>query len=108
MSEYKEIYKIKRDIYKHNEQYGRTYIIGLFVEEIAECTAELMRVLNRKDVRSERILEEIADVEITLEQLKESIDLSYGEFERIKNEKIRRTAERLGIDIKKEVVQDEL
>lgn len=72
MSDYKEIYEIKREIYAHNSQYGRTYIIGLFVEEMAECTAELMRVLNRKDVRSERILEEIADVEIMLDQVKES------------------------------------
>lgn len=107
MSDYKEIYEIKRDIYKHNGQYGRTYIIGLFVEEMAECTAELMRVINRKDVRSERILEEIADVEIMLDQVKESLNLGYGEFERIKEKKIVKTAEKLGIDIKKEVEQDE-
>ena len=107
MSKYKEIYDIKREIYKHNEQYGRTYIIGLFVEEMAECTAELMRVINRKDVRSERILEEIADVEIMLDQVKETLDLRYGEFDRIKEKKIVKTAEKLGIDTRKEVVQDE-
>lgn len=106
MSEYKEIYDIKREIYKHNEQYGRAYIIGLFVEEMAECTAELMRVLNRKDVRSEKILEEIADVEIMLEQAKESLNL-YGEFNRVRESKIIKTAEKLGIETRKEVVQDE-
>ena len=107
MSDYKEIYNIKRDIYEHNEQYGRTYIIGLFVEEMAECTAELMRAINHKDFRRERAIEELADVEIMLEQLKESLDLSYGEFDRIKENKIKRTAERLGIDIRKEAAQDE-
>lgn len=107
MSDYKEIYNIKRDIYEHNEQYGRTYIIGLFVEEMAECTAELMRAINHKDFRRERAIEELADVEIMLEQLKESLDLSYGEFDRIKENKIKRTAERLEIDIRKEAAQDE-
>lgn len=107
MSDYKEIHEIKRKIYAHNSQYGKTYIIGLFVEEMAECTAELMRVINYKDVRSERIIEEIADVEIMLEQIKESLDLLFSSFDEIKKEKIMKTAEKLGIDIKKEVVQDE-
>lgn len=107
MSDYKEIHEIKRKIYAHNSQYGKTYIIGLFVEEMAECTAELMRVINYKDVRSERIIEEIADVEIMLEQIKESLDLRYGEFDRIKEKKIVKTAEKLGIDTRKEIVQDE-
>lgn len=107
MSEYRDIYHVKRDIYAHNSQYGRTYIIGLFVEEMAECTAELMRVLNRKDIRSEKILEEIADVEIMLDQVKESLDLRYGEFDEAKAIKIKRTAVKLGIDIRKEVEQDE-
>lgn len=107
MSDYKGIYEIKREICEHNKQYGRTYIIGLFVEEMAECTAELMRVLNRKDVRSERILEEIADVEIMLDQVKESLDLRYGEFDEAKAIKIKRTAVKLGIDIRKEVEQNE-
>lgn len=108
MSDYKEIYEIKREIYEHNKQYGRTYIIGLFVEEMAECTAELMRALNHKDVRSEKITEELADVEIMLDQVKESFGLGYTEFEKIKEKKIMKTSEKLGIDIKKEVVQDEL
>lgn len=107
MSDYRDIYHVKRDIYKHNAQYGTAYIIGLFVEEMAECTAELMRVINRKDVRSERILEEIADVEIMLDQVKESLDLRYGEFDEAKAIKIKRTAVKLGIDIRKEVEQDE-
>lgn len=107
MSDYKEIYDIKREIYKHNEQYGRAYTIGLLIEEMAECTAELMRVINHKDVRSEKIKKELADVEITLEQVKESFDLGYTEFERIKEKKIMKTAEKLGIDTRKEVVQDE-
>lgn len=106
MSDYRDIYDIKRDIYKHNEQYGRTYIIGLLIEEMAECTAELMRVINHKDVRSERIIEEIADVEIMLEQVKEILDL-YGEFNKVRESKIIKTAEKLGIDTRKEVVQDE-
>ena len=107
MSDYKEIYKIKRDIYEHNEQYGRTYTIGLLIEEMAECTAELMRVINRKDVRSERIIEEIADVEITLEQVKDSLGLGYTALEKVKDRKTIKTAEKLGIDTRKEVVQDE-
>lgn len=107
MSEYKEVYKIKRDIYEHNEQYGRTYIIGLFVEEMAECTAELMRAINHKDFRRERAIEELADAEIMLEQVRESLGIGYTEFENVKDKKIIKTAEKLGIDIRKEVEQDE-
>ncbi len=107
MSDYRDIYNVKRDIYKHNAQYGTAYIIGLFIEEMAECTAELMRIINHKDFRRERAIEELVDVEIMLDQVKESLDLRYGEFDRIKEKKIVKTAEKLGIDIKKEVVQDE-
>ena len=41
MSDYRDIYNVKRDIYKHNAQYGTAYIIGLFIEEMAECDIEL-------------------------------------------------------------------
>lgn len=108
MSEYKEIYKIKRDIYRQNAQYGTTsYIINLFLKETSACRAELVRGVNNKDVRSERIIEELADVEIMLDQVKESLNLGYEEFEKIKEKKILKTAEKLGIDTKKEAVQDE-
>ena len=107
MSDYKELYEIKREIYAHNSQYGRTYIIGLFVEEMAECTAELMRAINHKDFRKAQAIKEIADVEIMLEQVKEALNLSYTGFEKIKEKKIMSTAEKLGIDTRKEVVQDE-
>lgn len=107
MSDYKDIYDIKRNIYRHNAQYGTAYIIGLFVEEMAECTAELMRVINHKDFRREKAIDELVDVEIMLDQAKETLELSFGVFEELKEKKIRKTAEKLGIDIVKEVVQDE-
>lgn len=108
MSDYKDIYDIKRDIYRHNAQYGTAYIIGLFVEEMVECTAELMRVINHKDFRREKAIDELVDVEIMLDQAKETLELSFGVFEELKEKKIRKTAEKLGIDTRKEVVQDEL
>lgn len=107
MSDYKEIYEIKREIYKHNAQYGTAYIIGLFVEEMAECTAELMRVINHKDFRRGKAIDELIDVEIMLDQAKETLEFSFGVFEELKEKKIRKTAEKLGIDTRKEVVQDE-
>ncbi|KGF09683.1 hypothetical protein HMPREF1635_02010 [Clostridiales bacterium S5-A14a] len=98
MSEYKNIYKIKRDIYYRNVQYGTaSYIIELFLKEMSGCRAELMRVLNHKDVRSEKIMEGLAGVEIMIDQLKESLNLGYEEFEKIKEKKIMETAEKLGV-----------
>lgn len=107
MSDYRDIYNVKRDIYKHNAQYGTAYIIGLFIEEMAECTAELMRIINHKDFRRERAIEELIDVEIMLDQARETLELSFRTFDELKEKKIRKTAEKLGIDTRKEVVQDE-
>ena len=61
---------------------------------IEEC-AELIQAINKKHRGCEHnIIEEIADVEIMLEQLK-IINCCRADVERIKQEKIQRLAERL-------------
>ena len=64
---------------------------------IEEC-AELIQAINKKHRgKAHNIQEEIADVEITLEQLK-IINCCAYDVERIKEEKIKRLAERIGYE----------
>lgn len=64
---------------------------------IEEC-AELIQAINKKHRgKPHNIAEEIADVEITLEQLK-LINCCYADVELQKDEKIKRLAERLGAE----------
>jgi NTP pyrophosphatase (non-canonical NTP hydrolase) len=65
------------------------------VEEMAELTQAIVRVHNNdNEENSLHIIEEMADVEIVLEQLKYLLR-SQGEFEIIKQQKIQRTLERI-------------
>ena len=67
----------------------------LAIEEMSELTKELLKNINRNENNTAQIIEETADVEIMLEQIK----LIYGfdkSFELIKGIKLSRLAERLG------------
>jgi ubiquinone biosynthesis protein UbiJ len=73
--------------------YGTTAQVIMVFEEMAELQKELSKHLRGKENRTE-IAEEIADVEIMLEQMKLIYDTE-DEVEKVKKHKIQRLAERL-------------
>lgn len=87
--ERKEFYK------KILNNYGDAQII-VAIEELSELQKELCKSL-RKNYNYGNIVEEIADVEIMLEQMKIYFEISEDEIEEMKEIKIKRTIQRLGI-----------
>lgn len=81
------------DLYKKAlETYGLEAQLDMLVEEMSELTKE---VCKRKRGRANdlQILQEVADVEIMLEQLKRLFPA--GSFSMIKDEKLKRLEKRL-------------
>lgn len=87
--ERKELYK------KILSNYGDAQII-VAIEELSELQKELCKSL-RSNYNYGNIVEEIADVEIMLEQMKIYFEISEDEIEEMKEIKIKRTIQRLGI-----------
>jgi NTP pyrophosphatase (non-canonical NTP hydrolase) len=75
--------------------YGITAQSGKAVEELVELAEVLIKAVNKKSVQMDSLYEEIADVEIMLEQLKQMYDIDRDRLEQIKNMKIERTLERM-------------
>lgn len=92
MEKHKEIFEFAVRYYGVESQLGRFH----------EKVGELMQALN-KDKRQTtsltrwKVLEEIADVEIMLGQLKEIYN-NTGEVDDIKDAKLKRLSQRMGID----------
>ena len=74
--------------------YGKEAQTLMFFEEVAEPEKELCKNARGKQNRDE-ILEEVADVEIMLEQIKIMHALNVGAIERVKAQKVQRLNERL-------------
>lgn len=87
--ERKELYK------KILNNYGDAQII-VAIEELSELQKELCKSL-RSNYNYGNIVEEIADVEIMLEQMKIYFEINEDEIEEMKEIKIKRTIQRLGI-----------
>ena len=75
--------------------YGDKQII-IAIEELSELQKELCKSL-RNNYNYGNIVEEIADVEIMLEQMKIYFEISEEEIEEMKEIKTKRTKERLGL-----------
>lgn len=75
--------------------YGDKQII-IAIEELSELQKELCKAL-RNNANYDNIVEEIADVEIMLEQMKIYFEIKEYEIEEMKKLKIERTKERLGL-----------
>ena len=75
--------------------YGDKQII-IAIEELSELQKELCKSL-RMNYTYGNIVEEIADVEIMLEQMKIYFEINETEIEEMKKLKIKRTKERLGL-----------
>ena len=84
----KEFYKKILDIYKWKQ-------VIVAIEELSELQKELCKSL-RGDTNYDNIIEEIADVEIMLEQMKIYFEINENEIEEMKKLKIERAKERLG------------
>ena len=78
------------------EKFGENNQVLKCVEELNEL-AQVLCKLNSADtggVTFENVVEEIADVEIMLNQIKIILDISESDIETMKNYKIMRTAKR--------------
>ena len=87
-------YKVKSKTYeKAINQWGINAQITMVFEEMAELQKELCKNLRGKDNRI-KIAEEIADVEIMLDQMKQYFDIEEG-VKRYKQVKLKRLEVRL-------------
>ena len=75
--------------------YGVRQVI-VAIEELSELQKEFCKAL-RNNSNYDNIVEEIADVEIMLEQMKIYFKINETEIEEMKKHKIERTKERLGL-----------
>ena len=85
----KEFYK------KVIDTYGKQQVV-IAIEELSEPQKELCKALRCK-VNFDNITEEIADVEIMLEQMKIYFGINEEDVEAMKEYKLERTQQRLGL-----------
>ena len=88
---------------------GSDYQYLLLIEEMNELELEILRFFRKsKDIRHDALVEEIADVELMLGQLKYMENISEEELDEIKNIKLSRLQKKLntGIEISGETVQN--
>ena len=87
---------LREELYKKLlEKYKDKQII-IAIEELSELQKELCKSL-RNNYNYGNIVEEIADVEIMLEQMKIYFEIKENEIEEMKEIKTKRTKERLGL-----------
>lgn len=86
---------MNNEIYKKAiDTYGKDKQLDVVIEEMSELTKEICKFKRGHD-NHQKIVEEIADVEIMLEQLKMICDVKCSELEGVKYQKTERLAERL-------------
>lgn len=84
-------------------RYGANQQIDVAIEEMAELTQALIKTKRYAEDEDyilfrENVIEEIADVEIMLAQLRIIFDIDESAIEYDKREKIERLAKRLGLE----------
>ena len=83
------------DIYKRAlKTWGKEPQMLQVIEEMSELTKEILKNINRKKNNIDEIIEETADVEIMLEQLKENYQI-VEKVEAYKKDKIKIIEQRL-------------
>ncbi len=71
--------KIEKDIYEALEKkYGRPHQVTVCIEELAELTKVLTKYLRNNQISLMMVIEEIADVEICLTQMRIFFDMKNG------------------------------
>lgn len=87
----------RKDIYRQAiKKYGRILQTIVAIEEMAELQKELSKALRSKENYS-GIVEEIADVQIMLEQLKIIFDISEEEIDKQMTFKLQRLQKNLSL-----------
>jgi NTP pyrophosphatase (non-canonical NTP hydrolase) len=87
---------IDKDVLHHAlELWGKDKQIYISVEELAELQKELLKNANRNEDNCGRILEELADVLVTLECLKIIYDFADGEIQAEMKRKVERLRARM-------------
>lgn len=76
------------------EKFGKEKQTIIAMEEMAELTKELSKSLRGADNR-QQILEEVADVEICLSEIRLMHNIQLNELAAMMDEKLKRTEERL-------------
>ena len=76
------------------ETWGETAQMLMVIEEMSELTKEILKNINRHKDNISEIIEETADVEIMLEQLKICYDIE-AEVEKYKAAKVLKIEQRL-------------
>jgi regulator of replication initiation timing len=95
------------DIYKKALKiWGKEPQMLQVIEEMSELTKEILKNINRNKDNIAEIIEETADVEIMLNQLKECYGI-YEQVEKYKSEKLLKIEQRLNDFIKNTGVTNE-
>lgn len=76
------------------DTWGEEAQMLMVIEEMSELTKEILKNINRKKNNVDAIIEETADVEIMLEQLKANYDIA-GKVEEYKQNKLKLIEQRL-------------
>ena len=84
--------EIKEFVNKMVTEFGSLQLI-IAIEELSELQKELTKNLRKCD-NKEHIVEEIADVQLVLEELKEYFGISQEEIYKVKRNKVKRTLKR--------------
>lgn len=94
---------MRRDLYERViAHYGKQNQMHIAIEEMSELTKELCKNERGEDNR-EKIIEELADVYITLEQLEIIFNINLAELRKMQETKLRRLNERMQGEPKKKV-----
>lgn len=97
--------EIKEFVKEIIAKYGKLQLV-IAIEEMSELTKEISKDLRGKGNR-EHIIEEMADVQLMLDQIKEYYNISQDDIYKIKRKKILRTQQRC-LESKEEVQKEEV
>ena len=78
-----------------NEKLGKNFQVMLALEEMSELSKELLKNINRNENNDNKIIEEMGDMYILLEQLKVVYNISEQEILNIIDKKMVRLNDRI-------------
>ena len=87
----------KKDLKLIIDYYGKASQLTMCIEEMSELTKELCKC-HRGMYHRNTVIEEVADVLVTLEQVKLMFGFTDSELNHIVDSKIQRTLKRMGED----------
>lgn len=76
-------------------QWGQDFILDMLIEECAETIQAIQHFKRRKEDSFHNLMEEVADIEIIIENFKVCLLEQIHEYNGIKKKKLKRAMERL-------------